>query len=82
MLTSAGYLKKKKKSFWASDMTSVVFILRHQRSHSAFCILDNDCPDVTQDPLQALTKEGVGSAVSTWKSVDRLDNSSKILCNN
>ncbi|KAF7668434.1 hypothetical protein LDENG_00014580 [Lucifuga dentata] len=53
--------------------------LKHQpglwRSRSAFSILDNDPPDVTQDPLQTLKKEGVGSAVSTWRSVDRLDNS-------
>ncbi|XP_070774701.1 rab effector MyRIP [Enoplosus armatus] len=51
--------------------------LKHQpglwRSHSAFSLLDNDPPGLIQDSPQALKKEG-GSALSTWKSVDRLDN--------
>ncbi|XP_071402120.1 myosin heavy chain, skeletal muscle-like, partial [Centroberyx affinis] len=52
------------------------------RSRSAFSLLDNDLPDLNsgvsqkKDPLQGLKKEGGGSAMSTWKSVDRLDNSS------
>ncbi len=50
-----------------------------QRSHSAFSLLDNDPPDLIQDSPQALKKEGGGSALSTWKSVDRLDNAGKIL---
>uniref|UniRef100_UPI003AAFAC85 uncharacterized protein myripa isoform X3 n=1 Tax=Centroberyx gerrardi TaxID=166262 RepID=UPI003AAFAC85 len=51
------------------------------RSRSAFSLLDNDLPDLNsgvsqkKDPLQGLKKEGGGSAMSTWKSVDRLDNS-------
>ncbi|KAM9349888.1 uncharacterized protein myripa [Symphorus nematophorus] len=52
--------------------------LKHQpglwRSHSAFSLLDNDPPGLIQDSPQALKKEGGGSAMSTWKSVDRLDN--------
>ncbi|XP_070701877.1 rab effector MyRIP [Pempheris klunzingeri] len=44
------------------------------RSHSAFSLLDNDAPGLLQDSPQALKKEGGGSAMSTWKSVDRLDN--------
>ncbi|XP_076601244.1 uncharacterized protein myripa isoform X2 [Chaetodon auriga] len=44
------------------------------RSHSAFSLLDNDPPGLIQDSPQALKKEGGGSALSTWKSVDRLDN--------
>ncbi|XP_070830458.1 rab effector MyRIP isoform X2 [Chaetodon trifascialis] len=52
--------------------------LKHQaglwRSHSAFSLLDNDPPGLIQDSPQALKKEGGGSALSTWKSVDRLDN--------
>ncbi|XP_071348980.1 trichohyalin-like isoform X2 [Trachinotus anak] len=53
--------------------------LKHQpglwRSHSASSLLDNDPPGLIQDSLQALKKEGGGSTVSAWKSVDRLDNS-------
>ncbi|XP_027147717.1 rab effector MyRIP isoform X2 [Larimichthys crocea] len=45
------------------------------RSHSADSLLDNEPPDLIRDPPQALKKEGGGSAMSTWKSVDRLDNS-------
>ncbi|XP_073347923.1 uncharacterized protein myripa isoform X3 [Pagrus major] len=52
--------------------------LKHQpglwRSHSAFSLLDNDPPGLIQDSQQTLKKEGGGSAMSTWKSVDRLDN--------
>ncbi|XP_041805219.1 rab effector MyRIP isoform X2 [Chelmon rostratus] len=52
--------------------------LKHQaglwRSHSAFSLLDNDAPGLIQDSPQALKKEGGGSAMSAWKSVDRLDN--------
>ncbi|XP_034742583.1 rab effector MyRIP-like isoform X2 [Etheostoma cragini] len=52
--------------------------LKHQpglwRSHSAFSLLDNDPPGLMQDSSQALKKDGGGSAMSTWKSVDRLDN--------
>ncbi|XP_033506644.2 uncharacterized protein myripa isoform X2 [Epinephelus lanceolatus] len=53
--------------------------LKHEsglwRSHSAFSLLDNDPPGLMQDSSQALKKDGGGSAMSTWKSVDRLDNS-------
>ncbi|CAK6957683.1 rab effector MyRIP [Scomber scombrus] len=45
------------------------------RSQSAFSMLDNDSPGLVQETHQALKKEGGGSALSTWKSVDRLDNS-------
>ncbi|XP_042353942.1 rab effector MyRIP isoform X2 [Plectropomus leopardus] len=52
--------------------------LKHQsglwRSHSAFSLLDNDGPGLIQDSPQALKKDGGGSGMSTWKSVDRLDN--------
>nr|XP_046264276.1 rab effector MyRIP-like isoform X2 [Scatophagus argus] len=52
--------------------------LKHQpglwRSHSAFSLLDNDPPGLIKDSPQALKKDGGGSAMSTWKSVDRLDN--------
>ncbi|XP_040911864.1 rab effector MyRIP-like isoform X3 [Toxotes jaculatrix] len=44
------------------------------RSHSAFSLLNSDPPGVIQDSLQALKKEGSGSTISAWKSVDRLDN--------
>ncbi|XP_059201289.1 rab effector MyRIP [Centropristis striata] len=44
------------------------------RSHSAFSLLDNDPPGLIQDSPQALKKDGGGSAMTTWKSVDRLDN--------
>ncbi|KAM7400350.1 hypothetical protein PAMA_004846 [Pampus argenteus] len=33
-----------------------------------------DSPGLVQQTQQALKKEGAGSALSTWKSVDRLDN--------
>ncbi|XP_035526745.1 rab effector MyRIP isoform X2 [Morone saxatilis] len=53
--------------------------LKHQpnlwRSHSAFSLLDNDTQGLIQDSsLQGLKKEGGASAMSTWKSVDRLEN--------
>ncbi|XP_056247656.1 rab effector MyRIP-like isoform X1 [Seriola aureovittata] len=52
--------------------------LKHQpglwRSHSASSLLDNDPPGLIQDSLQAFKKEGGGSTISAWKSVDRLDN--------
>ncbi|KAM7379555.1 hypothetical protein PAMP_005101 [Pampus punctatissimus] len=44
------------------------------RRHSAFALLDMDSPGLVQQTHQALKKEGGGSAMSTWKSVDRLDN--------
>ncbi|XP_044223887.1 rab effector MyRIP isoform X2 [Thunnus albacares] len=43
------------------------------RSHSAFSLLD-DSPGLIQETHQTLKKEGGGSAMSAWKSVDRLDN--------
>lgn len=49
-----------------------------QRSHSAFSLLDNDPPRLIQDSPLALKKEGSGSTLSTWKSVDRLDNAGEI----
>ncbi|XP_028282497.1 rab effector MyRIP isoform X2 [Parambassis ranga] len=52
--------------------------LKHQsnlwRSHSAFSLLDNDPPGLIQDSTHTLKKEGCVSAVTAWKSVDRLDN--------
>ncbi|XP_035860612.1 rab effector MyRIP isoform X2 [Sander lucioperca] len=52
--------------------------LKHQpalwRSHSAFSLLDNYPPGLIQDSSQALKKDGGRLAMSTWKSVDRLDN--------
>lgn len=53
-----------------------------QRSHSVDLLLDNEPLDLILDPPQALKKEGGGSAMSAWKSVDRLDNSGKIFCFN
>ncbi|XP_030257992.1 rab effector MyRIP isoform X5 [Sparus aurata] len=44
------------------------------RSHSAFSLLDNDPPGLIPDSTHALKKEGGGSTMTTWKSVDRLDN--------
>ncbi|TWW73644.1 Rab effector [Takifugu flavidus] len=41
------------------------------RSHSAFSLLDNEPLSLIGD--QPFYKEGVGSALSTWKSVDWLD---------
>ncbi|XP_041847752.1 rab effector MyRIP-like isoform X2 [Melanotaenia boesemani] len=63
----------------ACDQTSSS--LKHQpnlwRSHSAFTLLDDDDnpPALIQDSPLALKKEAAGSAVTAWKSVDRLDNS-------
>ncbi|XP_060940579.1 rab effector MyRIP-like [Limanda limanda] len=52
--------------------------LTHQpglwRSHSAFSLLATDAPGLIQESLQTLKKEGSGSTISAWKSVDRLDN--------
>lgn len=48
-----------------------------QRSHSAFSLLDNDPLGLVQDSPHTLKREGSGSAMSTWKSVDRLDNAGK-----
>ncbi|XP_072220643.1 uncharacterized protein myripa isoform X3 [Leuresthes tenuis] len=45
------------------------------RSHSAFTLLDDDSPALIQDSPLATKKEGSGSAMTAWKSVDRLDNS-------
>ncbi|CAJ1072726.1 uncharacterized protein LOC117827387 [Xyrichtys novacula] len=44
------------------------------RSHSAYSLLENESPGSTEDSSKASVKEGGGSAMSTWKSVDRLDN--------
>ncbi|XP_039671823.1 rab effector MyRIP isoform X2 [Perca fluviatilis] len=61
-----------------SDCDQASSSLKHQpglwRSHSAFSLLDNDPPGLIQDSSQALKKDGGGLAMSTWKSVDRLDN--------
>ncbi|KAG7246838.1 hypothetical protein CRUP_002331, partial [Coryphaenoides rupestris] len=43
------------------------------RSQSAFSLLDNTSSELTLPP--GSNKEGGGSAMSTWKSVDRLDHS-------
>nr|XP_020447010.1 uncharacterized protein LOC109955318 [Monopterus albus] len=52
--------------------------LKHQpglwRSHSACSLLDNKPPGLIQDSSQVCQKEGCASALSTWKSVDLLDN--------
>ncbi|XP_068593663.1 rab effector MyRIP isoform X2 [Cebidichthys violaceus] len=60
-----------------SDCDQASSSLKHQpdlwRSHSAFSLLDNDPSGLIQDCSQAL-KDGGGSAMSTWKSVERLDN--------
>ncbi|XP_068196930.1 rab effector MyRIP-like isoform X4 [Antennarius striatus] len=42
------------------------------RSHSAFSLLDADPPSQTQERL--LKKDASRSVISTWKSVDQLDN--------
>ncbi|XP_031720865.1 rab effector MyRIP isoform X2 [Anarrhichthys ocellatus] len=56
-----------------SDCEQASSSLKHQpdlwRSHSAFSLLDIDPSGL----IQAL-KDGGGSAMSTWKSVERLDN--------
>ncbi|KAM4727790.1 uncharacterized protein myripa isoform 2-T2 [Anableps anableps] len=53
--------------------------LKHQanlwRSQSAFTLLDNDPSALKPDFPMALKKEGSASAMTAWKSVDRLDNS-------
>lgn len=54
-------------------------MLSLQRSHSAFSLLDNDPPGLIQDSPQTLKKEGGGSAMSSSKSVDRLDNAGKLM---
>ncbi|XP_075953399.1 rab effector MyRIP [Anarhichas minor] len=60
-----------------SDCEQASSSLKHQpdlwRSHSAFSLLDIDPSGLIQDSSQAL-KDGGGSAMSTWKSVERLDN--------
>ncbi|XP_067330351.1 rab effector MyRIP isoform X2 [Channa argus] len=52
--------------------------LKHQsglsRSHSAFSLSAEDTPGMIQDSSKTLDKEGSGPTMSTWKSVDRLDN--------
>ncbi|XP_055359916.1 rab effector MyRIP isoform X2 [Betta splendens] len=52
--------------------------LQHQaglwRSYSAFSLSANDAPSLIQDSSLTLKKEGAASAMSAWKSVDRLDN--------
>ncbi|XP_029380988.1 rab effector MyRIP isoform X2 [Echeneis naucrates] len=52
--------------------------LAHQRglwrSQSASSLLENDPPGQIQNSLLAFKREGSGSTISTWKSVDRLDN--------
>ncbi|XP_032422337.1 LOW QUALITY PROTEIN: rab effector MyRIP [Xiphophorus hellerii] len=45
------------------------------RSHSAFTLLDNNQPALKPDVPKALKKDGGASAMTAWKSVDRLDNS-------
>ncbi|XP_016525142.1 rab effector MyRIP isoform X2 [Poecilia formosa] len=45
------------------------------RSHSAFTLLDNNQPAQKPDVTKALKKDGGASAMTAWKSVDRLDNS-------
>ncbi|XP_024129950.1 rab effector MyRIP isoform X2 [Oryzias melastigma] len=44
------------------------------RSHSAFSLLDEDQAALIQESSPALQKEGAGSPLTGWKSVDRLDN--------
>lgn len=62
-----------------SVLTLKICLNSHQRSHSAFSLSANDPPGLIQDSSQTLKKEGGGSAMSAWKSVDRLDNAGKIL---
>ncbi|XP_054623143.1 rab effector MyRIP isoform X2 [Dunckerocampus dactyliophorus] len=46
------------------------------RSQSAFSLMDDNIPKgLTQDAHQTLPKESSGSAVTSWTSVDRLENS-------
>ncbi|XP_043991394.1 rab effector MyRIP isoform X2 [Gambusia affinis] len=45
------------------------------RSHSAFTLLDNNQPALKPDVPKALKKDDGASAMTAWKSVDRLDNS-------
>ncbi|XP_029930923.1 rab effector MyRIP isoform X2 [Myripristis murdjan] len=69
---------------WILDRIPPCSSLNHEaslwRSRSAFSLLDNDLPNLNcgvsqnPEPLQGLKKEGGSSALSTWRSVDRLDN--------
>ncbi|XP_054914190.1 rab effector MyRIP-like isoform X2 [Poeciliopsis prolifica] len=45
------------------------------RSHSSFTLLDNNQPALKPDVPKALKKDGGASAMTAWKSVDRLDSS-------
>ncbi|XP_024860598.1 rab effector MyRIP isoform X2 [Kryptolebias marmoratus] len=45
------------------------------RSHSAFTLLDDDASALEPEFPSSLKKEGGMSAMTAWKSVDRLDNS-------
>lgn len=47
-----------------------------QRSQSAFSLLDDEPLSLIRD--QPLVKEGILSALSTWKSVDWLDETGDI----
>ncbi|KAK5602801.1 hypothetical protein CRENBAI_025073 [Crenichthys baileyi] len=49
--------------------------LKQQRSNSAFTLLDNSPSALKPDFPMALKKEGGASAMTAWRSVDRLDNS-------
>ncbi|XP_074544824.1 uncharacterized protein myripa isoform X2 [Halichoeres trimaculatus] len=44
------------------------------RSHSAFSLLENDSTGLSQESSKGSVKEGGAPAMTTWKSVDRLDN--------
>lgn len=62
------------------------YLYLSQRSHSAFSLLDDNvmmqCSGVSQDSQHGLKKEGGAAGLANWKSVDRLDNSSKTLLAN
>eukprot|EP00064_Thunnus_orientalis_P017069 superscaffoldBa00003529_g17145 len=65
----AHYLRKHRGELVEELAKTIV----QKRSHSAFSLLD-DSPGLIQETHQTLKKEGGGSAMSAWKSVDRLDN--------
>ncbi|XP_068427433.1 rab effector MyRIP isoform X2 [Clinocottus analis] len=61
-----------------SDCGQASSSLKHQpdlwKSHTGFSLLDNEPSGLIPDSSQLLKKDGGGSAMATWKSVERLDN--------
>ncbi|TNN55450.1 Rab effector MyRIP [Liparis tanakae] len=61
-----------------SDCDQASSSIQHQPhlwgSQAAFSLLDHEPPGLRQDSSQALKKDGAGSAMSSRKTVERLDN--------